>query len=116
MKRLASLDLVNQQIKIHFQLNTIRMCTALMRAVEGPGFLPFQSFPAAARTTYKYYTGRLAIFDEDHVCCRFQQRDIVASLDPRPYRCNAVYPCSSVVELYRSVWKHFPSHLRERTL
>lgn len=67
VKRLASLDLVNQQIKIHFQLNTIRMCIALMRAVEGPGFLPFESFPAAARATYKYYTGRLAIFDEDHV-------------------------------------------------
>ena len=67
MKRLASLDIVNQQIKIHFRLNTIRMCTALTRAVDGPGFLPFKEFPPAARVTYKYYMGRLAIFDEEYV-------------------------------------------------
>lgn len=67
MKRLASLDIVNQQIKIHFRLNTIRMCTALTRAVEGNGFLPFRTFPPAARVTYKYYMGRLAIFDEEYV-------------------------------------------------
>ena len=66
-KRIAALDLVNQQMKVYFRLNTIRLSAALVSAIEGTRALPFESFPASARVTYKYYTGRIAVFDENFV-------------------------------------------------
>ena len=66
-KRIAALDLVNQQMKVYFRLNTIRLSAALVSAVEGTRAMPFESFPASARVTYKYYTGRIAVFDENFV-------------------------------------------------
>lgn len=53
--------------KIYFKLNTIRLCTSLVRAVNSPAFAPFETFPPGQRVTYKYYIGRLAVFDENYV-------------------------------------------------
>jgi len=82
-KRIAALDLVNQQMKVYFRLNTIRLSAALVSAVEGTRAMPFESFPASARVTYKYYTGRIAVFDENFVrpraiqpCCHKLPFDI----------------------------------------
>lgn len=66
-KKLAALDIVNVSIKIYFKLNTLRLCKNLIRTVESRQFAPFESFPAAQRVTYKFYLGRLAVFDDNFV-------------------------------------------------
>ena len=87
-KRIAALDLVNQQMKVYFRLKTIRLSAALVSAVEGTRAMPFESFPASARVTYKYYTGRIAVFDENFVrpvppgCCYHKLRVKVYSMVP----------------------------------
>ncbi len=66
-KKLAALDIVNLSIKIYFRLNTLRLCKNLMRTVDSRQFAAFDAFPAAQRVTYKFYVGRLAVFDENYV-------------------------------------------------
>lgn len=66
-KKLAALDIVNVSIKIYFKLNTLRLCKNLIRTVDSRQFAPFELFPAAQRVTYKFYIGRLAVFDENFV-------------------------------------------------
>lgn len=66
-KKLAALDIVNVSIKIYFRLNTLRLCKNLMRTVDSRQFAAFDAFPAAQRVTYKFYVGRLAVFDENYV-------------------------------------------------
>ena len=53
--------------QVYFRLNTLRLCKNLINAVQSRQFLPFEAFPASQRVTYKFYTGRLAIFDEAYV-------------------------------------------------
>ena len=52
---------------MYFRLNTLRLCKNLINAVNKQQFLRLEEFPKAQRVTYKYYTGRLAIFDENYV-------------------------------------------------
>ena len=66
-KKLASLDLVVSLFRVYFALNTLRLCKNLIAAVGSRQFAPFESFPASQRVTYKYFCGRLAIFDEAYV-------------------------------------------------
>jgi hypothetical protein len=66
-KKLAALDIVNVSIKIYFKLNTLRLCKNLIRTVDSRQFAPFDLFPAGQRVTYKFYIGRLAVFDENFV-------------------------------------------------
>lgn len=66
-KKLALLEIINTLFKVYFQLNTLRLCKTLINAVASKQFLEFQVFPASQRVTYKYYTGRLNIFDEKYV-------------------------------------------------
>ena len=66
-KKLASLDLVVSLFLVYFALNTLRLCKNLLAAVGSRQFAPFESFPASQRVTYKYFCGRLAIFDEAYV-------------------------------------------------
>lgn len=65
-KKLAALDVVNVSIKIYFRLNTLRLCKNLTRTVESRQFADFDMFPASQKVTYKFYKGRLAVFDEDY--------------------------------------------------
>ncbi|KAL6772454.1 hypothetical protein ACKKBG_A30295 [Auxenochlorella protothecoides x Auxenochlorella symbiontica] len=64
-KRLAALDVVNVSIKTYFKLNTLRLCKNLTRTVVSRQFAPFELFPVSQRVTYKFYVGRLAVFDEN---------------------------------------------------
>jgi len=66
-KKAAALDIVNVSIKIYFKLNTLRLCKNLIRTVESKQFPPFDSFPISQRVTYKFYMGRLAVFDDSYV-------------------------------------------------
>lgn len=65
-KKLAALDIVNVSIKIYFKLNTLRLCKNLIRTVESKQFPPFDVFPVSQRVTYRFYLGRLAVFDEKY--------------------------------------------------
>ncbi|PRW20744.1 PCI domain-containing 2 [Chlorella sorokiniana] len=65
-KKLAALDIVNVSIKIYFRLNTLRLCKNLIRTVDSRQFADFDAFPASQRVTYKFYVGRLAVFDENY--------------------------------------------------
>ena len=66
-KKMAALDVVIVLFQVYFRLNTLRMCKSLINAVNSPQFLPFDAFPASQRVTYRFFVGRLAIFDEDYV-------------------------------------------------
>lgn len=66
-KKLAALDIVNVSIKIYFRLSTLRLCKNLIRTVDSKQFAPFDDFPISQRVTYKFYMGRLAVFDEKYV-------------------------------------------------
>ena len=66
-KKLALLEIINTLFKVYFQLNTLRLCKTLINAVNSKQFLEFDMFPASQRVTYRYYTGRLNIFDERYV-------------------------------------------------
>ena len=57
--------------QVYFRLNTLRLCKNLINAVNKQQFLRLDEFPQAQRVTYKYYTGRLAIFDENYVSLGF---------------------------------------------
>jgi hypothetical protein len=65
-KKLAALDIVNVSIKIYFKLNTLRLCKNLIRTVESRQFPAFDQFPQSQKVTYKFYLGRLAVFDEQY--------------------------------------------------
>lgn len=66
-KRLALLEIVNTLFKVYFQLNTLRLCKTLINAVNSGVFPELEAFPASQRVTYRYYMGRLNIFDEQYV-------------------------------------------------
>ena len=66
-KKLALLEIINTLFKVYFQLNTLRLCKTLINAVNSKQFLEFDMFPASQRVTYRYFTGRLNIFDEKYV-------------------------------------------------
>lgn len=67
-KKKAALILVIAMLKVYFKLNMLRLAKPAIRSVNSPQFLGLQHFPMSERVTYSYYTGRLAIFDEDYVC------------------------------------------------
>ena len=65
-KKRGALYLIVQLFKIYFRLNTLALCKKCMNIVESRTFPPFDSFPLSHRVTYRYYTGRLAMFDTDY--------------------------------------------------
>lgn len=62
-KRWGALYIVNTLLKINFQLNTVSMCKHLIKAIESPGFPDLQGFPISHLVTYKFYAGRLELFN-----------------------------------------------------
>ena len=70
-KKWGALHVINNLFKIYFQLNNLRLCQNLIRAVEGPGFpkaldgsvLSGRSFPMAQLVTYHYFVGRLSLLN-----------------------------------------------------
>jgi hypothetical protein len=56
---------VTNLFKIYFRLNTLRLCNNLIVTVERPNFPSIDKFPLAHGVTYKFYTGRLSMFNND---------------------------------------------------
>ncbi len=65
-KRLATLLIVNAAFKIYFKLNTLHLCKNMIASVEARNALSLEEYPVAQRVTYRFYTGRLAVFDENY--------------------------------------------------
>jgi tetratricopeptide (TPR) repeat protein len=64
-KRVGTLEVINQLFRVYFKLNALRLCQHLIRTVNAPGFLDFEkSFPVAHRVTYKFYVGRLHLYED----------------------------------------------------
>jgi len=63
-KRWGLLYLVNQFFKIYFKINKLNLCKPMIRAVEALSFK--DQYPISQLVTYKYYTGRKAMFDSDY--------------------------------------------------
>lgn len=57
---------MNQLFKIYFKLNTIVLCRNIVRAVEGPVFPALERFPKQDTVTYMFYTGRIAMFEDNY--------------------------------------------------
>ncbi|TRY92754.1 hypothetical protein DNTS_024834 [Danionella cerebrum] len=62
-KKWGMLFLINQLFKIYFKINKLHLCKPLIRAIEGSNLK--DEFSMAQRITYRYYTGRKAMFDSD---------------------------------------------------
>ena len=62
---LSSMYVVTNLFKIYFRLNTLRLCNNLIVTVERPNFPTLDKFPLAHGVTYKFYTGRLSMFNND---------------------------------------------------
>lgn len=64
-KRVGILEVINQLFRVYFKLNELRLCQSLIRTVNAPGFLDFESsFPVSHRVTYKYFVGRLHLYED----------------------------------------------------
>jgi hypothetical protein len=57
---------MNQLFKIYFHLKQQSLCTSLIRAVFTADLPDFSSFPKSHYTTFKYYNGLVAFFDENY--------------------------------------------------
>ena len=64
-KKLAIFAVTNVLFKIYFKLNTLQLCGKLINVVERPGFVDsYRYFPVSDIVTYKYYIGRLKMFED----------------------------------------------------
>mmetsp|Transcript_21406 Transcript_21406/g.46870 ORF Transcript_21406/g.46870 Transcript_21406/m.46870 type:complete len:411 (-) Transcript_21406:585-1817(-) len=66
-KRTASVAVACIMFKVYFKLNTINNCKNVAKSVDVTlkVYDVFDSAAAAHRVTFRYYTGRLAAYDED---------------------------------------------------
>jgi hypothetical protein len=78
-KKLAIFGITNVLFKIYFKVNTLQLCGNLIRVIEmkGPGSIMenLHLFPVCDVVMYKYYIGRLKMFEdryeESRECLRF---------------------------------------------
>ncbi|CAN8065018.1 unnamed protein product [Agarophyton chilense] len=62
-KKIGTLGIVNQLLKIYFKLNNLRLCGNLTKSVNLRSAGYFDSFPISHRATYRYFTGRLHLYE-----------------------------------------------------
>uniref|UniRef100_A0A7R9VIM2 PCI domain-containing protein n=1 Tax=Chlamydomonas euryale TaxID=1486919 RepID=A0A7R9VIM2_9CHLO len=64
-KRQAAVAIGCIMMKVYFQCNTINNCKNVINTIDGV-LKNLDTAPAAYRVTFRYYTGRLAAYDEDY--------------------------------------------------
>ncbi|KAL9647556.1 hypothetical protein ABK040_006912 [Willaertia magna] len=65
-KKWSALHIVNNLLRIYFQLNKLSLCTKLIKTVEESKSLPnLEEFPVSQRVTYKFFSGRVAILESN---------------------------------------------------
>ncbi|KAI8988006.1 hypothetical protein BDF20DRAFT_300810 [Mycotypha africana] len=60
-KRQGIFHVTNLAFKVYFKLNNIRMCQTFMSNIRTGG-VELEQFPISEQVTYKYYTGRYALY------------------------------------------------------
>lgn len=74
-KKLALFGVTNVLFKIYFKLNTLQLCSKLINVVERPGALNaldhYMLFPVSDVVTYKFYIGRLKMFEDKYEDARY---------------------------------------------
>lgn len=65
-KKLGCLSLALHLFKVNFKLNSVQLSLFLTRTVEGSLAPLFDYFPMSQLVTYYYYSGRIAIFQEQY--------------------------------------------------
>jgi hypothetical protein len=67
-RKLAIFAVTNVLFKTYFQLNTLQLCGKLINIVEGPGAIMdnLRLFPVSEVVIYKYYIGRLKMFEDKY--------------------------------------------------
>ena len=67
-KKRAILAAVNVLFKIYFKVNTLQLCSKIIAVVEGPGHVMgnLSVFPVCDVVTYKYYIGRLRMYEDKY--------------------------------------------------
>eukprot|EP00976_Prorocentrum_cordatum_P115720 1196053-Prorocentrum_minimum.AAC.11 len=111
-KKIVTLFIVNQLFKIYFKLNTLHLCKNLIKAVNSPqvspppklGFtlsqdcrqypksengpqiivLAFENFAVSQRVTYKFFVGRLSVFNDEYDQVTTDFRCGAGKCDARP--------------------------------
>lgn len=94
-KRWGLLNLVNQLFKLYFKINKLNLMKPMIRAIDSLQFR--DRYPLSQLITYRYYTGRKAMFDSDfkgadeamtfafqrcHIRCKKNKRRILIYLIP----------------------------------
>ena len=64
-RKWGTLHTINLMLRLYFQVNNLKLCKNLVRAVDSPAFPPFDQFPLSQRVTYKFYVGRLGLLNAD---------------------------------------------------
>jgi hypothetical protein len=74
-KKVAIFGVTNCLFKIYFKLDTLHLCGKLINAVERPGpespMQNLQRFPLVDVVTYKFYIGKLRMFEDKYVEARY---------------------------------------------
>ena len=72
-RKLAIFSVTNVLFKTYFLLNTLQLCGKLINIVEGPGGIMdnLRLFPVSEVVIYKYYIGRLKMFEDKYEEARF---------------------------------------------
>ena len=65
-KKMGCLFLIVHLFKIYFRINKLRLCSNLVTVVNNPNFPKLDVFPKAQTVAFKYYLGRLNIFEEHY--------------------------------------------------
>ncbi|DBA71484.1 hypothetical protein WJX79_006638 [Trebouxia sp. C0005] len=67
-KRYAALEVANTLFRVTFRLKNLRLADSIMKGVSHnlspESVTPFNNFPMSQQVTYKFFEGRIAIFNE----------------------------------------------------
>jgi len=68
-RKLGTLALANLTFRLLFKMNSPRQCKPIVAIIKNDSFVPVAmengTFPLADLVTYRYYTGKLAMYEED---------------------------------------------------
>lgn len=68
-RKLGSLALANIWFRLQFKVNSPRQCKAIVMIIKNDSFVPVAmengTFPIAELVTYRFYTGKLAMYEEE---------------------------------------------------
>ena len=72
-KRYAALEVANTLFRVTFRLKNLRLADSIMKGVSHnlspESVTPFNNFPMSQQVPYKFFEGRIAIFNELYVSC-----------------------------------------------